>query len=207
MLSSSLTTSIAVFVAAGIVSLSASLLLVARIERAGTSLGLSDAFIGLVAAFCADAPEVSSSITAIARHQSTVGVGVVFGSNIFNLAALLGLAAVVAGRVSIHHRAAILEGSVGTAVAVVAALSAFRVLPLGAALALSGSLLAGYSALVALRPTAMQRLRIPPRAAVWLALAVREEALDASAAAELLRTSRSRFSRSPSSWLRASSWR
>lgn len=182
MLSSSLATSVPVFVAAGIVSMSSSLLLVARIERAGTNLQVSDALIGLVAAFCADAPEISSSVTALSHHEGNVGIGVVFGSNVFNLAALLGLSAVISGRVAVHRRAALLEGAVGTAVAIVAALAAFELMPFGVALGLSGALLAGYVALVGVRPHTLRRLRVPSRAAVWLALAVRDEALDSSAA-------------------------
>ena len=41
------------------------------------------------------------------------------GSNVFNLAALLGLGAVVAGRISLHRRVVILEGATATWVAAV----------------------------------------------------------------------------------------
>jgi Ca2+/Na+ antiporter len=60
--------------------------------------------LGLLAALAADTPD-SSAVSALAHHQQSVGVGVVLGSNVFNLAALLGLGALVAGRSSVEVRA------------------------------------------------------------------------------------------------------
>src|SRR6266571_3269371 len=91
--------------AAGVaVSLAASWLLVARLERLGERAGFSEAWLGLVAALAADAPEITSAVTALTRGQPSVGAGVVIGSNVFNLAALLGLAALAAGRIAFHRR-------------------------------------------------------------------------------------------------------
>src|SRR5205085_2980343 len=85
---------VVVFALAATLSLGASALLVTRLERIGERLGLTEAMLGLLAALAADGPEITSSITAMARGQGSVGVGVVFGSNAFNLAALLGLSAI-----------------------------------------------------------------------------------------------------------------
>ena len=49
-------------------------------------------------------------ITALVHHQATVGAGVVLGSNVFNLAALLGLGAVVAGNISLHRKVVVFSG-------------------------------------------------------------------------------------------------
>jgi Ca2+/Na+ antiporter len=49
-------------------------------------------------------------VTALARGQAAVRAGVVIGSNVFNLAAPLGLAAVVAGRIAVHRRVVLLAG-------------------------------------------------------------------------------------------------
>src|SRR5437899_1065633 len=87
-----------------VASLAASWLLVSRLERLGERAGFSEAWLGLVAALAADAPEITSSVVALARGQASVGAGVIIGSNVFNLAALLGLAAVVAGWVGFHRR-------------------------------------------------------------------------------------------------------
>src|SRR6266571_6418782 len=91
-----------VFLSGTLVSLSTSWVLVSRLERVGERLGLSEALLGMLAALAADAPEVTAAITAVAHHQQRVGAGVILGSNVFNLAALLGLGAVVAGRIGLH---------------------------------------------------------------------------------------------------------
>jgi len=109
-----------VFAAAALVGLRASAALVVRLERLGERAGLSEAALGLVAALCADMPEITASITALARGQHDVGVGVVLGSNVFNLAALLGLGALVAGRVSLHRRVVVFDGAVALWMAAVA---------------------------------------------------------------------------------------
>ena len=106
--------------AAGVaVSLAASWLLVSRLERLAERAGFSEAWLGLVAALAADAPEITSAVTALAGGQASVGAGVVIGSNVFNLAALLGLAAVVAGPIRFHRRVLLLGGVPGIWVAAV----------------------------------------------------------------------------------------
>src|SRR6516225_3451001 len=80
------------FAAGAAVSLAASWLLVSRLERLGERAGFSEAWLGLVAALAADAPEITSAVTALSRGQPSVGAGVVIGANVFNLAALVGLA-------------------------------------------------------------------------------------------------------------------
>lgn len=86
-----------VFAVAAMVSLATSWVLVSRLERVGARLGLSEALLGMLAALAADAPEITAAVTALAGHQSRIGAGVVIGSNVFNLAALLGFTAVIAG--------------------------------------------------------------------------------------------------------------
>ena len=117
------------FVAGVAVSLAASWLLVSRLERLADRAGFSEAWLGLVAALAADAPEITSAVTALARGQASVGAGVVIGSNVFNLAALLGLAAVVAGRIRFHRRVVLLGGIPGIWVALVCLLVIAGVLP------------------------------------------------------------------------------
>ena len=79
------------FLVGAVVSLATSWVLVSALERVGERLRLSEALLGIVAAVAADAPEITASITALAHHQATIGAGVVLGSNVFNLAALLGV--------------------------------------------------------------------------------------------------------------------
>src|SRR6266851_9318743 len=108
-----------VFAAGIVVSLALSWLVVSRLERIGARLGLSEGLLGLLAALAGDAPEITSAITALTHHQQRIGAGVVIGSNVFNLAALLGLGAVVAGRIGLQRRVVILGGAVAMAIAAV----------------------------------------------------------------------------------------
>ena len=163
------------FVAGVAVSLSASWLLVSRLERLGERAGLSEAWLGLVAALAADAPEITSAVTALARGQSSIGAGVVIGSNVFNLAALLGLSAVVAGRVAFHRRVVLLGGVPGVWVAVVCLLTVAAVVPPVAGLALALAVGMPYVALLGMRRARMERLRLPAGWASWLTAAVHEE--------------------------------
>ena len=110
---------VAGFLGGAVVSLITSFVLVARLERVGERLGLSEALLGMVAALAADAPEITAAFTAVAHHEQRVGAGVVIGSNVFNLAALLGLGAVVAGRIGLHRKVVLLGGAVAMAAAAV----------------------------------------------------------------------------------------
>ena len=61
------------FVAGVSVSLAASWQLVQRLERLGERAGFSEAWVGLVAALAADAPEITAATTALAHGQASVG--------------------------------------------------------------------------------------------------------------------------------------
>lgn len=105
------------FLGGAAISLGTSWILVIRLERVGERLGLSEGLLGVLAALAADAPEITSATTALVHHQHRVGAGIIIGSNVFNLAALLGLGAVVAGRIGLHRRVVLFGGVVGTWVA------------------------------------------------------------------------------------------
>lgn len=114
---------IVLFVLAAAASFAASSVLITRLERVGAAIGVTEAVLGLIAALAADAPEIASAITAVVRGEHTVGVGVILGANVFQLAALLGLGAVVSGRVVVARRVAMFEGIPAILIAVVAALT------------------------------------------------------------------------------------
>lgn len=84
-----------------------------RLDHIGLRLGLPEPVLGLLTALAADAPEISSAIVALVQHDHAVAVGVVVGSNAFNIAAMLGLSAVVTARVRARQEALVLEGFVG----------------------------------------------------------------------------------------------
>jgi len=160
-------------VAAGL-ALAASIGLASRLERIGARLGLSEAMLGLLAALAANGPEITSAVTAMARHQRQVGAGVVLGSNVFNVAALLGLGAVVAGRIRLHRRVIALSGIVALWVALVALGASGSLFPAGAGLLLALVVFGPYVAVCGW-PASARRVGVPERASRWLERAVLEE--------------------------------
>ena len=168
-------TGIVLFCAGVVVSLAASWLLVSRLERLGERAGFSEAWLGLVAALAADAPEITSAVTALSRGQASVGAGVVIGSNVFNLAALLGLAAVVAGWIGFHRRVVVLAGVPAVWVAVVCLLTVAAVVAPVGGLALTAVVLVPYVVVLGMRRARMERLRLPAGWVRWLVAAVHEE--------------------------------
>jgi cation:H+ antiporter len=169
---------VAAFAGGAVVSLATSWLLVSRLERIGERLGLSEALLGIIAALAADAPEISAAVSALTSHQQSVGAGVVLGSNVFNLAALLGLGAVVAGRIALHRKAVVLSGVVAVWVAVVCLGVVTGLVSVYAGLALAVIVLALYSVLLGTEGQGMQRLRLPQRWWTWLRSAVTEEEIE-----------------------------
>lgn len=168
-------TALLAFGLAAAISLATSWVLVARLEMLGERLGLSGAALGLAAALAADAPEITAAITALAHRDGAVGAGVVLGSNVFNLAAILGLAAVVAGRVVLHRRVVALGGAVGVWIAGVCLLAVARVVPPAASLVLAALVLIAYGLALGARPSTLARLPLPAGWGPWLAAAVAEE--------------------------------
>lgn len=166
------------FAAGAVVSLLTSWLLVSRLERVGERLGLSEALLGMVAALAADAPEITSAVTALSHKQQTIGAGVVIGSNVFNLAALLGLGALVAGRIGLHRKVVVLGGSVAFWVAIVCLLSVEGVVNPVSALVLVLVALVPYGVVLATHRTGFGRFRLPERQAGWLDSAIDEEELE-----------------------------
>jgi len=169
---------------AAVVSLSASALAVSRLERVATRLGLSEAALGLLVALAGDAPEITSAVTAMVGGQADIGAGVVLGSNVFNLAALLGLGALVAGRIRLHRRVVSLEGVVALWVAVVCVV--VLATPLGPAPGL-GLVAAGvgpYLAVSVLPEATLGRLGVPAAVCAWCRRAVSEETVEISPALE-----------------------
>ena len=162
--------------AAGVaLSLAASWLLVSRLERLGERAGFSEAWLGLVAALAADAPEITAAVTALTRGQASVGAGVVIGSNVFNLAALLGLAAVVAGGIAFHRRVVLLAGLPAIWVAAVCLLTVAAVVAPAVGLALTMAVMVPYAAVLGIRRARLESLRLPAGWIRWLTAAVHEE--------------------------------
>ena len=161
------------FVGGLAVTIAASFVLARELDRIGERLGFSEALLGIVTALGADAPEISSAVAAIVAGHKDTGVGVVVGSNVFNIAALLGLSAVIAGRVRISPHGLVLNGTVALLAALLGAILVVRWVPPWAAFVLTLLVLAPYVAVSSLRGRALERL---PKT---LRTAVREEQRDA----------------------------
>ncbi len=164
-----------VFVAAAVVSLATSWLLVSRLERIGARVGLSEALLGMVAALAADAPEITASVTALAGHHSRIGAGVVIGSNVFNLAALLGVSAVVAGKIRLHRRVILLEGTVAMLIATVCLAVVLGGPGPGVGLLTAVAVLVPYLIVSGVSPQRLGRFGLPQAWVRWLSEAVIEE--------------------------------
>jgi len=165
----------AAFLAGAVISLAVSWLLVTRLERAGERLGLSEALLGLVAALAADAPEVTAAVTAMAGHQQRLGAGVVIGSNVFNLAALLGLGAVVAGRIRLHRRVVVLGGAVAMWVAAGCLAVVLGLVPPVVGLVAASGAVAAYAIVLGVGEQGLGRLPLARAWISWLRSAVAEE--------------------------------
>jgi cation:H+ antiporter len=119
-----------------------------RLDVLGHRLQLPEALIGVLTAAGADAPELASAVVALAQGSHAVGIGVVVGSNVFNIAAMLGLSAVVVGRVRLAPEALALEGGVALLVTAIVALLVFGVLPAWATVLLVVLVLVPYGIVV-----------------------------------------------------------
>jgi cation:H+ antiporter len=170
------------FFVGALVSLATSWVLVTRLERVGERYGLSEALLGVLAALAADAPEITSSISAISQHQRTIGAGVVIGSNVFNLAALLGLGAVVSGFIALHRRVVVLGGFVALWVALTGVLTTAGSIGATLGLSLAGTVLILYLVILGVRREALRRLALPRAFVSWIASAVDEEEMELQSA-------------------------
>lgn len=166
------------FAGSAAISLGSSWVLVSRLERVGARLGLSEALLGVLAALAANAPEITAAVTALAEGQSRIGAGVVLGSNVFNLAALLGFAAVVAGRIALHRRVILLQGTVASWVGAVAVAVVVGTVSAGVGLALALAVLLPYLTILGAWRDRLRRLGLPASWVGWLTRAIEEEELE-----------------------------
>jgi cation:H+ antiporter len=159
---------IALFLASLAVTLTAAAFFARRLDRIGLQLGLPETLLGLLTALAADAPELASAIVALVKGQHRVGVGVVIGSNVFNLAAMIGLTAVLAGHVRVRREAVAFEGTVALGVALAAAGVLCGVIGPAAGIAIIALVFLPYLAVLALGPGRIERAPVGPRAAHFL---------------------------------------
>jgi cation:H+ antiporter len=129
----------------------------------------------MLAALAADAPEITASVTALAGHHSRIGAGVVIGSNVFNLAALLGLSALVAGEIKLHPRVIIFEGTVAMLIATVCLCVVLGGPGPGVGLLAAVAVLVPYLVISGVSPERLGAFGLPRAWANWLSETVVEE--------------------------------
>ena len=143
---------IPLFLASSALTFAAAGFFAEKLDHIGPRLGLPEAVVGLLTAAAADAPEISSALVALTRGEKEVSLGVVLGSNVFNLAAMIGVSAVLAGTVTLHRDALIVEGTVGLLTTLVAAGLLLGVLSAAVSVALFALILVPYLVIVARSP-------------------------------------------------------
>ncbi len=151
------------FVVSLVVTLAAAQLFARRLDRLGVRFGFPEALIGLLTALAADGPEISSALFALAKGAHDVGVGVLVGSNGFNLAAMIGLSALLAGHVRLPREVLLLEGLVGLLVTLLASALLLAWIPPAAAAGLSLLVVLPYLTLVIVGARLLDRLGDRPR--------------------------------------------
>jgi cation:H+ antiporter len=166
--------SIPVFLASLAVTLVAAAFFARTLDLLGVRIGLPEALLGLLTAVAADGPEITSAIVALVKGDGGVSLGVIVGSNAFNLAAMLGLTAVIAGAIRLRREALAVEGSVGLLVVLIAAGVVLDVLPAAAGVVLVVVVLLPYLVLLAAGPRLARRLPLPERIDRGLARALGE---------------------------------
>jgi len=165
---------IPLFLVSLVVTLAAAALFARMLDRLGVRIGLPEALLGLLTAVAADGPEITSAIVALIKGAGAVSLGVVVGSNVFNLAAMLGLTAIVAGGIRLRREALTVEGIVGVLVTLIAAGVVLDVLPAPAAVALVACVVGPYLLLLTRGPRIARRLPFPERVDRGLARAFGE---------------------------------
>lgn len=149
---------IPVFLGSIALMLAASAVFAGRLDHMGMRLGLPETLLGLLTALAADAPELSSAITALVEHRRAVAIGVVVGSNAFNIAAMLGLSAVVTAHVRARREAIELEAFVSLWVVAVALAVVADGIGAGIGIALVAVVVLPYAFVLAYGPARLRRL-------------------------------------------------
>ena len=148
------------FVGSLVVTLAAARVFARRLDRIGVRFGFPEPLIGLLTAVAADGPEICTALVALIKGAHSVSVGVLMGSNVFNLAAMLGLSALLVGSVRLPREALLLEGLVGAFATATTAAVLLGWLPALPAALLLGCVLVPYVLLLIQGPALLRRLPV-----------------------------------------------
>lgn len=166
------TTNLVYFLLALGLGVTSSVVLARQIDMVGRRFNLPEPLLGLLTALGADSPEISSAIVALQSGRHDLGAGIVFGSNLYNVAALLGVSAVVAGRVRIRRAGLVLNGVTALAVTGVSVALVYGAVSGVVALGLVLVPVLPYVAVVSRRPAELSRAVPGKRVADFLVASV-----------------------------------
>lgn len=169
---------VAVALIALVATLGASEVLVRGVGRLARNLGLLGGLVGLIVALCADSPEISSSVAAVANGSAATAAGVVFGSNIFNIAVLLGGAALARGELRIHRAVVTLDAGVAVIVILAVGGAVVGAIPVFVGWLLMLVVFVPYVLFLVLRPRTVAQLPLPPPLRGLLAAASSEAGME-----------------------------
>ena len=105
-------------------------------------------------------------------NHHEIGYGVIIGSNIINLAGLLGISALITGQIKLSPHTLILNGGVGFLTVVVMTFLLLGKIKIWMALLLLATLFAPYIYLISRQPSEIEKMKIPQRIKIFLALMV-----------------------------------
>lgn len=162
-----------IFIASAIIISFASLSLTKKCEKLATRFNFSQALFGMITAIGANAPEISSSISAIYMRYHEIGFGVIIGSNIINLAGLLGISALITGRIKVNFSNLVLNGGIGLITTVIISLLIFDITSTWTTFFLMLAFLIPYLYLISQQPATIKKMKIPQKVKNFFTLVVK----------------------------------
>lgn len=166
--------SIIVFILAIGVVITASVFLYTSLIKVGAFFHCPERFLGLTAAFAADAAEILSAFTAFHIGQHELGFGIILGSNIFNLASMLGISALLTGALKFNHQEMLVHGAVSLIAAVICILLVLEYIPPWLSLLLLAILLIPYFVLLSPSRKIIKELPVTPLEEKFLKKALKD---------------------------------
>lgn len=163
------------FLTSIVVVIVASLLLYQGLIKTGSYFKCSERLLGLLAALAADFAEISSSFTAFHINQHDLGFGIILGSNIFNIAALLGLSAALTGALRINHQELLFNGSISLLATILCLLLILGYIQPWTALVVLATIMIPYFVLILSSPRALKHQKIPREAHAFFSKALKDK--------------------------------
>jgi cation:H+ antiporter len=149
-----------------------SFILGGSIEKLKMRFRLSGGLLGMITALAANTPEISSAVSALFFGQHDVGVGIIIGSSIFNLAALLGLSALIAGRLIVRRQGVIFNGVASLMIILVLVLLVFKFISAPISLMLLMLLLIPYIGISSLKPDQIKQWGLSDKIYAFLIIVI-----------------------------------